>query len=296
MYDIIIIGAGPAGLTAAIYALRANKKILILEAKMVGGQILKASKIENYPGIECISGFDLANNMFKQVTNLGGIIKYELVKRITKDKEVITDNNKYKGKAIIIATGKEDRKLNLPNETKYIGCGLSYCATCDGNFFKDKIVALVGGGNSSLSDALYLADICKKVYLIHRRDKFSAEDKYIKEVENNDKIEIIYNSVVKSLNGENKLENIELEIENEIKKIDIDELFVDIGSSPKSELFADIIELDEKGYIKTKDGVHTNVDKIYVAGDTREKVLRQLTTAVSDGSIAATVAIQEMER
>ena len=185
MYDIIIIGAGPAGLTAAIYALRANKKILILEAKMVGGQILKANKVENYPGIECISGFDLANNMYNQVTKLGGIIKYELVKKITKDKKVITGNNTYEGKSIIIATGKENRKLNLPNEEKYVGCGLSYCATCDGNFFKNKIVALVGGGNSALNDALYLSNICEKVYLIHRKDKFSAEDKYINEVENN---------------------------------------------------------------------------------------------------------------
>lgn len=296
MYDIIIIGAGPAGLTAAIYALRANKKVLILEAKMVGGQILKTNKIENYPGIESISGFDLANNMYNQVIKLGGIIKYELVKKITKDKEAITDNNTYKGKTIILATGKENRKLNLPNEEKYIGSGLSYCATCDGNFFKNKIVALVGGGNSALEDALYLSNICEKVYLIHRKDKFSAEDKYIKEVEKNSKIEIIYNSNIISINGENRIENIEIEVDNKIKKIEISGLFIEIGTQPKNELFGDIIELDEKGYIKSSDGVHTNVDKIYVAGDTRVKELRQITTAVSDGSIAATTAIKEMEK
>lgn len=296
MYDIIIIGAGPAGLTAAIYALRANKKVLILEAKMVGGQILKTNKIENYPGIESISGFDLANNMYNQVIKLGGIIKYELVKKITKDKEAITDNNTYKGKTIILATGKENRKLNLPNEEKYIGSGLSYCATCDGNFFKNKIVALVGGGNSALEDALYLSNICEKVYLIHRKDKFSAEDKYVKEVEKNSKIEIIYNSNIISINGENRIENIEIEVDNKIKKIEISGLFIEIGTQPKNELFGDIIELDEKGYIKSSDGVHTNVDKIYVAGDTRVKELRQITTAVSDGSIAATTAIKEMEK
>ena len=296
MYDIIIIGAGPAGLTAAIYALRANKKVLILEAKMVGGQILKAQKIENYPGIECISGFDLANNMYNQVTKLGGIIKYELVKRITKDKEVITSSNTYKGKSIIISTGKENRRLSLPNETKYIGNGLSYCATCDGAFYKNKVVALVGGGNSAIADAIYLAGICNKVYLIHRKDRLSAEDKNIEELKNNNKIEIIYNSNVVSLNGNNKIESIDIEVNKETKKIEIDGLFVEIGSEPKNELFADIIDLDENGYIKSIDGVHTNVDKIYVAGDTREKLLRQLTTAVSDGALAATVAIKEMEK
>ena len=296
MYDIIIVGAGPAGLTAALYALRANKKVLILEAKAYGGQILKANKIENYPGIESINGFDFATNIYKQVMKFNPDIKYELVKKITKDKEVITGNNTYKGKSIILATGVENRRLNLPGEVNYIGKGLSYCATCDGNFYKNKIVAVVGGGNTALEDAIYLSDICKKVYLIHRRETFRAEDKYINDLKKYSNIELILNSEVISLNGNELIESIELkDIDGKIKKIEINGLFIAIGQQPKNELFADIIELDEKGYIKSVDGVHTNIDKIYVAGDARVKDLRQLTTAVSDGSIAATTAIKEME-
>ncbi len=296
MYDIIIVGAGPAGLTAAIYALRARKKILILEAKSYGGQILKADKVENYPGIDSISGFDLATSMYNQVIKFGGEIKYELVKKITKEKEVITNNNTYKSKAIILATGAENRRLNLPNELDFIGKGLSYCATCDGNFFRNKTVAVVGGGNAALEDAIYLSNICSKVYLIHRRESFRADLEYVDEIKENKNIELILNSQVISLNGNDRIESIEIKENEESKILKIDGLFIAIGQQPKNELFADIIELDEKGYIKSNDGVHTNVDKIYVAGDTRVKELRQLTTAVSDGSIAATTAIKEMEK
>ena len=296
MYDIIIVGAGPAGLTAALYALRANKKVLIFEAKAYGGQILKATKVENYPGIENISGFDLATNMYNQVIKLNCEIKYELVKKITKDKEVITDNGKYQAKSIILATGSENRRLNLPNEIDYIGKGLSYCATCDGNFFKGQDVAVIGGGNTALEDAIYLSGICRKVYLIHRRETFRAEDKYVDQLQDYKNIELIMNSQVISLNGKDAIESIEIKDKEEnIRKIDISGIFVAIGQQPKNELFADIIELDEKGYIKSNDGVHTNVDKIYVAGDTKVKELRQLTTAVSDGAISATTAIKEME-
>lgn len=294
MYDIIIVGAGPAGLTAALYASRANKKVIVFEANSYGGQILNAHMVENYPGIPNISGFDLATNMYNQVLDHNVEVKFEMVKRITKEKEVITNKGTYKGKTIILATGLESRRLNLPNETKFIGKGVSYCATCDGNFYKDKIVAVVGGGNTALEDAIYLSGMCKKVYLIHRRDSFRGEEKYVDELNNNDKIETILNSNVVSLNGEDKLESISINEEN--NKIDVDGLFIAVGQQPKNELFADIINIDERGYICTEDGVHTNVDKIYVAGDARKKQLRQLTTAVSDGSIAATVAIREMER
>ena len=296
MYDIIIVGAGPAGLTAALYALRANKKVLVLEAKAYGGQILKTNKVENYPGIDNISGYDLANNMYNQVMKLNCEFKYELVKKITKEKQVITSNNTYKTKSIILATGAENRRLNLPNEIDYIGKGLSYCATCDGNFYKNKIVAVVGGGNTALEDAMYLSNICEKVYLIHRRETFRAEDKYVEQLENYKNIELILNSQIIKLNGKYLIESIELKDKDEqIRKIEINGLFIAIGQQPKNELFADIIELDENGYIKSSDGVHTNIDKIYVAGDTRVKELRQLTTAVSDGAIAATTAIKEME-
>lgn len=298
MYDIIIIGCGPAGMTAALYASRANKKVLVFEGKSYGGQILNASKVENYPGFDNISGFDLATNMYNQITTKGVEIKNEMVLKITKDKEVITSNGTYQAKAIILATGVQHRKLNITNETEYIGRGVSYCATCDGNFFRNKDVAVVGGGNTALEDALYLSDIVNKVYLIHRRDEFRGEDIYLDELKNKSNVEIITNSEITHINGQEIIKSIDVHTttgENDMSRIIlISGLFVAVGQEPKNEIFADIIELDEKGYIKTDDGIHTNVEGIYVAGDCRNKPLRQLTTAVSDGSIAATIAIKEM--
>ena len=293
MYDIIIVGAGPAGLTAALYATRANKKVLILEGKSYGGQILNASKVDNYPGIDSISGFDLATNMYNQVINKGVEYKNETVINITKDLTVTTNNGTYNAKSIILATGAQNRKLNIPNEVEFIGKGVSYCATCDGNFFKGKDVAVVGGGNTALEDALYLSNIANKVYLIHRRDEFRGEDKYLDEIKTKSNIEIILNSNVTSINGNDILESITI---NDNNSINISGLFIAVGQEPKNEIFKDIINIDEKGYIQTEDGVHTNVDHIYVAGDCRNKLLRQLTTAVSDGAIAATTSIKEMDR
>lgn len=295
-YDVIIIGAGPAGLTSALYLKRANKKILILEAKSYGGQIINANKIENYPGIEEISGFTFATNLYNQVKKLGAEIKYETIIRVENDKTVITNNNKYQAKAIILATGSENKKLHLPNEEKYIGKGISYCATCDGNFYKDKIVAVVGGGNTALEDALYLANLAKKVYLIHRRQEFRGESKYLEEIKSKNNIELLLNTTISSLNGEDKLEKITLKDNfNNEKDLNITGLFIAIGQKPKNEIFQNIVDLTTDGYIKTIDGVHTKTTGIYAAGDTREKDLRQLTTAVSDGSIAATIAIKEMK-
>ena len=292
MYDVIIIGAGPAGLTSALYLLRANKKVLLLEAKNYGGQIINANKIENYPGIESISGFDFANNLFNQVKKLGVEIKYETVLKINEDKKVITNKNEYQSKAIIIATGASNRKLNIPNENKYLSKGVSYCATCDGPFYKNKIVAVVGGGNTALEDALYLSNIAQKVYLIHRREKFRGESKYLEELKKKSNVEFILNSNIISIDGNEYLENITIkDQENNINKLNIDGLFIAIGQTPQNEIFNNIVSLDEKGYIITNNEVCTNIDGIFVAGDNRVKDLRQLTTAVSDGSIAATKAI-----
>ena len=297
MYDIIIVGAGPAGLTAALYASRANKSVLVFEGKAYGGQILNASVVENYPGVGNTSGFEIATTMYNQVKERGVEIKYETVLNVTPELEVKTSNGTYKAKAIILATGAQNRKLNLPNEVELIGKGVSYCATCDGNFYKGKDVAVIGGGNTALEDALYLSNICNKVYLVHRRDTFRGEDKYIKEIEEKDNIEVIYNSKVQSINGNDYLESITI-IDNEsnTRDISISGLFIAVGQEPKNEMFANVVELDEKGYIKTIDDVHTNTEHIYVAGDCRNKDLKQLTTAVSDGSIAATVAIKEMNK
>lgn len=291
MDDLIIIGAGPAGLTAAIYALRNAKKVLILESLAVGGQIINASSVENYPGIKNISGLELSKNMQEQVTSLGGIIKFETVLRITKEKEVITKENKYQAKAIIIATGAKNKKLGLPNEDNFLGKGLSYCATCDGNFFKDKIVAVVGGGNTAVDDALYLSNLAKHVFLIHRRDIFKAELTKLNLLKEKANVEFKLNTNVTNLIGENTLEKIEL---NKKEIIEVDGLFIAIGQIPNNEIFKNVVSLDKYGYIISKDGVHTKTKGIYVAGDARVKTLRQLTTAVSDGALASSIALEEM--
>lgn len=295
MYDIIIVGAGPSGLTAALYALRSNKKILVLDAKGYGGQIVNSSRVENYPGMPNVTGFEFATNLYNQVKELGLELKIETVLHISEDKIVTTNKDKYEAKTIIIATGSENRKLNLENESLFIGKGISYCATCDGNFYRNKTVAVVGGGNTALEDVLYLSNIADKVYLIHRRDTFNGEQKYLKEIETKDNVQIVTNSNVKKINGTDKIESIDVaDSDNNIKNIKIDGLFIAIGQQPKNEIFSNIVDLNKFGYITSEDGVHTRTKGIYVAGDAREKKLRQLTTAVSDGSIAATTAIKEM--
>lgn len=294
MWDIIIVGAGPAGLTAAIYALRANKKVLIFEAKTYGGQIVNAASIENYPGIEKISGFDYATNLYNQVKNLGAEFKFETVIRVDEDRSVTTNKGTYQAKSIILATGADNRKLRIDREAELVGRGVSYCATCDGNFYKGRDVAVIGGGNTALEDAIYLSNIVNKVYLIHRREEFRAEDKYVDEVKSKDNIELVLNSNVVKLNGDNRLESIVVENNDKsTKEIKVDGLFIAVGQEPKNEIFNNVVELDEKGYIISEDGVHTKVKGIYIAGDSRQKMLRQLTTAVSDGAIAATTAIKE---
>lgn len=296
MYDIIIIGAGPAGLTASIYALRSSKKVLVLESRNYGGQIINANSIENYPAIEKISGFDLATNMYNQAKKLGAEIVFEEVVSINDlniQKEIITNKNIYKTKSVIIATGLENRKLGIPNEEELIGKGISYCATCDGNFYKDKIVAVVGGGNTALEDALYLSNIASKVYLIHRRDEFRGESLSVKHLKEKNNIEFIYESTIKNINGKDKLESIEIVNQSgNSKNIDIDGLFIAIGKKPENDIFSNLIELDSNGYIIANENCHTNIAGIFAAGDNRKKEVRQLVTATSDGAVAASEAIK----
>lgn len=296
MYDIVVIGGGPAGLTAAIYARRANKNVLVLEAQAFGGQIISTLKIDNYPGLYNISGMDFANNLEEQAKALGATLKYEKAIEInTKEMEVVTVKNVYKTKAIILALGVKPRKLDLPNEEELIGKGISYCATCDGNFFKNKVVAVNGGGNAALEDALYLTDIAKKVYLIHRRDTFRAEDKTVSMLKKKDNITFVLNSNITSINGKDHLESVEV-TDNEGNKnvIEVDGLFEAIGQIPENSNIIDELELDQFGYIVTDENMHTNLPHIYAAGDIRQKTLRQLTTATADGSIAATEAIKDI--
>lgn len=297
MYDIIIIGAGIAGLTSAIYSLRANKKVLVLEKKCYGGQIIKSTNVENYPGYSNISGYDLMTNIYNKVIDLGGQIKYEEVIEITKDKKVITTKNNYSTKAIIIATGVSEKKLDLTNEKNLIGKGVSYCATCDGNFYRNKNVAVIGSGNSALEDALYLSDICSKIYFIHRREEFRGDNKYVELLKQKDNITIIYNSIITKINGENNLTSIDINNNStkEESNLLVDGLFIDIGRAPDNQIFKSLIELNEIGYIISNDCT-TNIEGIFVAGDARTKELRQLITAASDGAIASTKAIKYIGR
>ena len=296
MYDVVIIGAGPAGLTAAIYIRRAAKKVLVLEAKVYGGQIVNALDIENYPAEEHISGYDFATKLYNQAKNLGAEIVFEKVISIEangKQKKVITTDNVYEAGSVIIATGSENKKLGLPNEDQLIGKGISYCATCDGAFYKNKKVAVVGGGNTALEDALYLADVAEKVYLIHRRSEFRGEDSTVSRLKGKENIQFVLNSNVTKLNAGNKLESIEVaSTDGKVRTIEIDGLFVAIGRIPESKAFANLIKLDDAGYIEADEKCHTNVDGIFVAGDSRTKDVRQLVTAVSDGAIAATEAVK----
>ncbi len=300
MYDIIIVGAGPAGLTAAIYGRRALKSVLVLEALSYGGQIINTLDIENYPAAAHISGFDFATNLYNQVKELGAEVKFEKVTNITDMgdiKKVATAKNEYETKTIILATGADNRKLGLEKEDSLIGKGISYCATCDGNFFKEKDVAVVGGGNTALEDTLYLTDLVNKVYLIHRRDEFRGDPTIVEKLKEKNNVEFVYNSNVTKLISNDKLEAIEVTNKDGSKKeISVSGLFVAIGKVPENENFKNLISLDDSGYIIASEDCHTNIEGIFVAGDNRVKELRQLVTATSDGAMAATEAVKYINR
>ena len=294
MYDIIIIGAGPAGLTSAIYGSLANKKVLVLEKETYGGQILKANKIKNYPGFEEISGFEFATKLYNQAKKLNAEIKFEEVIEIKNSniKEVITKKNTYQTKTIIIAAGAKNKELGIIGEDKFKEKGISYCATCDGNFYKGLTVAVVGGGNSAIEDALYLSNLCKKVYLIYRQKEFKIDSISLLNLKNKENVEFILNTNITSINGNEKLDNITL-INNETnikKQLDINGLFIAIGHIPVSNMCSELVNIDSKGYIDASETCKTNVNGIFVAGDIRKKEIKQLTTACSDGTIAALAA------
>ena len=297
VYDVIIIGGGPAGMTSAIYSLRANKKVLLIEKYNIGGQVAITNNIKNYPGFLEINGYDLSMIMHKQCENLGletiftDVKKFDLTDKI---KKVETYDGTFFGKTIILCVGASARALNLDNEKKYLGKGISYCATCDGNFFKDKIVAVVGGGNTAFDDCLYLLNLAKKVYLIHRRDAFRGEsisaEKLIEiSKEPNSKLELVLNSEVVKINGDNKLQSIEVfnKVTKETQTINLDGLFIAVGRKPDTELVSGLVELDNNGYIIANEKMETNIEGVYAAGDVVKKQLRQIVTACADGAIAS---------
>jgi len=294
MYDIIIIGCGPAGMTAGIYAARANKKVLILEKETIGGQMSSAPLIENYPGYKEVLGSELAGLMYDQAENLGVQIELEEVTEIVDGdiKKVITEDNTYEARALIIATGSKYRLLGLEKEEELIGKGIHFCVACDGAFYKDKEVAVIGGGNSAVINAITLSDLCKKVTVIQNLEKLTAEEVLIDKLTSKPNVEIITNAIVSKINGEDELSSIVI---NEEKEIKLDGMFISIGLIPQSDLVKDLLELNQYGYIEANDSM-TKKEGIFVAGDCRNKKVRQVTVATSDGTIAAMNAIEYLNK
>ena len=299
--DIIIIGAGPAGMTAAIYGQRAGKSTLMIEAKAFGGKIINTPDIENYPGFEHISGFEYAQKLYNQATALGAELVYATATGIEKVDEhrfiVHTTSGDYEGRAVIVATGAKSRALGLAREAELIGRGISYCATCDGMFFRKKDVAVQGGGDTAFEDAAFLANYCNKVYVIHRRDAFTADDVHISKLKDRDNVEFILNTAVTDLIGEERLEAVELtdRVTGEKRTLPVSGLFVAIGQAPDNAAFDNVLSLDEKGYVLADEECLTGTDGVYVAGDCRKKKVHQLTTAAADGAVSALAAVSGMK-
>jgi len=300
VYDIAIIGAGPAGLSAAIYAQRAGLNTITFEANVHGGQIINTPEVENYPALGKVSGVEYAMNIYEQAVGFGATIEYKAVTETQLEGEIKTlkcaDGSEYQAKAVIIATGVVRRKLEIPGEDRFLGAGVSYCATCDGMFFRGKTAVVVGGGNTALEDAVYLAAGCEKVYLIHRRDEFRGSKHEVEKVLKNPKIEILYDTVPLSIEGTGMVEKLlvkNVKTEEE-KYLDTSAVFVAVGLIPQNDMFTGVVDM-EAGYIAAGEDCTTNIPGVFVAGDTRTKTLRQLVSATADGAIAATAAAAHLE-
>ncbi len=292
-YDVAIVGGGPAGLSAAIYAARGGLKTVIFEKALVGGQITVTAEVENYPGFEeSVSGFDIVDKMQKQAEKFNAEIKIEEVKAIGLEglcKIVETNKATYRVKSVIIATGAHPRKLAVPGEEKYTGRGVSYCATCDGALYRDKVVAVIGGGDSAVEEAIFLTKFASKVYIIHRRDQLRAVKILQERVLANKKIEIIWDSVVQEIQGGGFVEKLLLFNKKNKKnsELSLDGVFIFVGIIPSSELVESRVDFDKQNFIKTDETMHTEIPGVYAAGDVTHKVLRQIVTAASDGATAA---------
>nr|WP_300209996.1 thioredoxin-disulfide reductase [uncultured Anaerostipes sp.] len=299
IYDLVIIGSGPAGMAAAIYAKRAMLDSLLLEKEYVpGGQVIQTYEVDNYPGLPKMNGMELSNRFAEHAKELGIETKIGEVTDINPDGEIkeisLKSGETIQTKTIILATGAVHRTLGVPGEKELAGMGVSYCATCDGAFFRNKTTAVVGGGDVALEDAIFLSRICEKVYLIHRRDEFRGAKILQNQVKNNEKIEILWNSVVTKIDGENKVESIQIEtVDSHVDKtISVDGIFIAVGTKPVSELLKGRLAMDEQGYIVAGEDGITNLPGIFAGGDGRTKNLRQVVTAVADGANC----VQSVER
>ena len=311
IYDMVIIGSGPAGLSAAIYAARAKLNAIILEQNFVsGGQVVNTYEVDNYPGLPGMNGFVMGASFREHAEKLGAQFITEKVQEVvpeTEDesemhvaedgpavelKKVITDKNEYKTRTIVIATGARHSKLGIPGEEEFSGMGVSYCATCDGAFFKDKTTAVIGGGDVAVEDAIFLARICKKVYLIHRRHELRAAKILQERLFSLDNVEIVWDHVAKEIKGEGQVNTLAVENVKDNSRTDlaVDGVFIAVGIKPNSELFQGIVDTDEKGYIIAGEDCKTSVDGIFAAGDIRTKMLRQIITAAADGANSVTAS------
>lgn len=295
MYDIIIIGGGPAGLTAALYARRADKNVLVIEKETFGGQITFSPKVENIPGFLELSGNEFAEKLVDQVLNQGADFESCEVKKIIDGeiKTVVTDSGDFQGKAVIIATGAKHRTLGLPDEEKLIGEGISFCAVCDGAFYRNKTVAVVGGGNSALQEAILLSDLAKKVYVIQNLDFLTGEQKLQEQLRSKENVEIICGTVLSGYKS-NGTDIVGITVKNQNNgnesDISLDGVFLAVGLVPQNDCFADVIELDERGYALADETCKTKANGIFTAGDCRTKRIRQVATAAADGAVAALAA------
>jgi len=297
LYDIIIIGGGPAGLTAGLYASRARLNTLLLEKIALGGQVIKSERIENYPGFEnSISGYQLIQNLEKQAKGFGLQVETGTVTEISTvnnhTKTVKVNDRELPCKAIIISTGSEPNKLGVEGEDNLLGRGVSYCATCDGAFFRDKEVATVGGGDAAVEEALFLSKLVEKVYLIHRRDQLRAIKILQERALSNENISIIWDTVVEKIEGKQGVESLALKNvkENSTSSLKVDGVFIYVGLKPNTQWLKNILPLTEQGFIETNDNMETSLPGVFAAGDVRNKLLRQIATAVGDGSTAAFAA------
>ena len=296
MYDIIVVGAGPAGLTAALYARRAEKSVLLIEKSTFGGQITHSPRVENYPGFAMASGTELADKFVEQVLTQGAEIELDCVTSITGKVGNFTVNCKngvFTSKTVIIATGSKHRQLGLADENEFIGEGISYCAVCDGAFYRDKTVALIGGGNTALQEAVMLSDICSKVIVVQNLEIFTGEQKLVNDIKQRENVETIFSAtVVGILRDGNVFKGLTIECNGNEEHLEVDGVFVAIGQIPENEPFKEIVSLDERGYIICDENCIPNNSQqgIFVAGDCRTKFIRQVTTATADGAIAALAA------
>ncbi len=300
MYDMIIIGAGPAGMSAAIYGLRAGRSVLLLEQKSYGGQIVNTPEIENYPGLPAISGADFAENLMSQVKKLGGEVLFEKAQKLHHEDglwTVVAGKTSYQAKTVILATGLKKRTLNLENEKRLTGAGVSYCATCDGMFFRNRNVAVIGGGNTALEDAVFLSNYCAKVSIIHRRESFRGEHKLEQILRKKENVEWHLSCVPMEILGEKTVTGLRIKntATGEETVLDVSGIFIAVGQVPENENFRGLVQLDSAGYVQAAEDCLTSAEGLFTAGDCRTKAVRQLTTATADGAVAALAASAYIE-